>query len=105
MHIKLLISAAAIALVAGLGTVSAAEQYETLGGQNAVQLSQQEMAEMRGEGFIGVPGGNPAGVQADLANAMNNIRLTTPQQSGNPLPLIPLNPEFGLTTAGAAGAP
>jgi hypothetical protein len=102
MQIKLLVSAAAIALVAGLGAASAAEQFETLGKANSVQLSQQEMAEMRGAGSIGVLGGGSAMVRADFVNAQNNIQLTNPDGTTPYLPLAPLQ---GFQTSVAAGAP
>ena len=43
MQIKLLVSAAAIALVAGLGSASAAEQFSTLEGVMAVAMSSGEL--------------------------------------------------------------
>ena len=50
MHIKLFVSVAAIALVAGLGTASAAEQFSTLKGLPAVAMAPAELAATRGAG-------------------------------------------------------
>ena len=50
MHIKHLISAAAIALVAGLGAAEAAEQFETLGNEiSATQLDEHELDAVHGQ--------------------------------------------------------
>ena len=43
MHIKHLISAAAVALVAGIGAASAAEQFTTLDGFESQAMTPQEM--------------------------------------------------------------
>ncbi len=56
MHIRLLISAAAIALVAGLGTASASENYATLDGIPAVSMSTVELSSTRGGQQTGVAG-------------------------------------------------
>ncbi len=48
MHIKHLISAAAIALVAGLGSASADEEFATLNGISAARMGTQDMLAVRG---------------------------------------------------------
>ena len=48
MQIKLFVSAAAIALVAGLGSASAAEPFNTLEGITAAALTPQEMGVVKG---------------------------------------------------------
>ena len=48
MQIKLFVSAAAIALVAGLASASAAGQFSTLEGIAAVALTQPEMGKVTG---------------------------------------------------------
>ena len=48
MQIKLIVSATAIALVAGLGSAAAAEQFTTLEGVTAVPMSTVEQDAVRG---------------------------------------------------------
>ena len=48
MQITTLISAAAITLAATIGSVSAAEQFTTLGGISAVPMSSSELGAVRG---------------------------------------------------------
>ncbi len=48
MQIKLLVSAAAIALAVGLGSASAADQFTTLDGIAAQTMTQQELAKVVG---------------------------------------------------------
>ncbi len=49
MQITTLISAAAITLAATIGSVSAAEQFTTLGGISAVPMSSSELGAVRGK--------------------------------------------------------
>ena len=60
MQIKLIVSAAAIALAAGLGSASAAEQFTALEGITAEPLNAVELDRVRGanldlSGIVGVP--------------------------------------------------
>jgi len=60
MHIKSILTAAAIALVAGLGSASAADQFAALEGITAEQLNAVELDRVRGaivylNGLDGVP--------------------------------------------------
>ncbi len=62
MHIKLLIFAAAIALVAGVGSASAGENFATIEGVSASALSPAEMDAVRGQRTLRVrPGDGPGG--------------------------------------------
>ncbi len=53
MQIKLLVSAAAIALVASVGSVSAADQFSTLEGITAAAMTPQEMGMVAGKNCTG----------------------------------------------------
>ncbi|MGR3718005.1 MAG: hypothetical protein ACU0B1_14810 [Thermohalobaculum sp.] len=60
MHIKSILTAAAIALVAGLGSASAADQFTALEGITAEPLNAVELDRVRGanldlSGLAGVP--------------------------------------------------
>ena len=60
MHIKSILTAAAIALVAGLGSASAADQFTALEGITAEQLNAVELDRVRGadvnlRGLLNVP--------------------------------------------------
>ena len=48
MHIKLLISAATIALFAGIGSASAGEEFTTLEGVSAGAMSEEALRAVRG---------------------------------------------------------
>ncbi len=52
MHIKLLVSAIAIALVATVGSASAAERFATLDGIAAESMSAAELSSVAGAGII-----------------------------------------------------
>ena len=52
MQFKTFISAAAIALVAGLGAASAAEQFDTLSGISPTPMTHPAMAATRGQHIV-----------------------------------------------------
>ncbi len=75
MHIKLLISAAAIALIAGLGTASAAEQFNTLEGISAEFMSAGDMGAVVGGASYLITDTNPGFSNAD-ALALGLVDVT-----------------------------
>ena len=58
MRIKTLVSAAAIALVAGLGSASAGEQFTTLQGFQPPALTATELKTITGQSNLSAGGGN-----------------------------------------------
>ena len=73
MQIKLFVSAAAIALAAGLGSASAGEQFATIADLSPQALSADEMADVRGAGdFIIVTKNEHRFVPARMSDAVSN---------------------------------
>ena len=73
MRTKSILTAAAIALVAGLGSASADENFSTIAGLSAQPLSAHELAEVRGAGdFIIVIKNELRYVPASMSDAVSN---------------------------------
>ena len=85
MHIKSILSAAAIALAATIGSASAADQFSTLDGIAAQAMTPQEMGVVRGQDTLAVvplhavdgraslPTAQPVG-RHDFGANMNGVR-------------------------------
>ena len=75
MQIKLLVSAAAIALVAGLGSASAAEQFTAPEGVTAVPMSTVEQDAVRGSAahFEITTSGAKGKINPDAADAASPV--------------------------------
>ena len=87
MRIKLLVSAAAIALVAGLASASAAEKFTTLDGITAQAMTTQAMGRVKGKLNLGIAvprgAGIPVGLPDQFDNDPENIGLEVNQAIGD----------------------
>ncbi len=85
MQIKLLVSAAAIALVAGVGSASADDEFETIEGLTADVITPQEMAMVIGSQFnVTVPSGAtiPSAGHTDVVDGIARSAIGTPGVAG-----------------------